>query len=56
VTERLDAQAPADGTPQDSLEEEMDDDTVVGPIAIAVDLTEPDAKADPGAPEDNPAP
>jgi len=54
VTERLDAQA------QDNLEagveEELDDDTVVGPIAIAVDLTEADAPARPGAPDDNPAP
>ncbi|MDD5030984.1 MAG: RNB domain-containing ribonuclease [Rhodoferax sp.] len=50
VTERLDAESGP------SVEEDLDDDTVAGPIAIAVDLSEPDAAASGAAPNDHPAP
>jgi len=48
VTERLDAEPGAD------VEDDLDEDTVAGPIAIAVDVNDTDAGA--AVPTDNPAP
>ena len=53
VLERLDAPLDAASASDDTSEDE--DDTVAGPIAIAVDMSEPDADSQP-VPSDSPAP
>jgi len=52
VTERLDAQPDVSSAPED----EQDDDTLAGPIAIAMDINESDATGKPAAPGDHPEP
>jgi exoribonuclease-2 len=54
VLVRLDA-APDDASAPTDADEADDDNEVAGPIAIAVDLAEPDTTASPGA-SDPPAP
>ncbi len=49
--ERLDAESPMTG----ALDDELDDDSVAGPIAIALDVNDAEAPADAAA-NDNPAP
>jgi exoribonuclease-2 len=53
VLERLDAPLDAASASDDTSDDE--DDTVAGPIAIAVDMSEPDADSQP-VPSDSPAP
>jgi exoribonuclease II len=58
VTARLDG-GPDDksaGEATEAQDDESDDDTLAGPIAIAVDLGEGDTAPDTAAPGDNPAP
>jgi exoribonuclease-2 len=52
VTARLDAEPDA----TDALEDEQDDDTIVGPIAIAMDVTEGDGSPPQAEPGENTAP
>ena len=54
VIERLDAE-PASGSGE-QLDEEIDDDSIAGPIAIAMDVNESDPAAGPASPGDHPAP
>jgi len=61
VSQRLDGGEDDKGmATQDALEDESDDDTLAGPIAIAVDLSEGDVASGPApgaaAPGDNPTP
>ena len=52
VAARLDAEPAA----SDALDDDADDDTIAGPIAIAVDLSDADTPPESPAPVDNPAP
>jgi exoribonuclease-2 len=52
VTARLDAEPDAG----DALEDDSDDDTISGPIAIAMDLSDGEATGSVAAPGDTPAP
>ena len=52
VAARLDAEPAA----SDALDDDADDDTIAGPIAIAVDLSDADTPPESTAPVDNPAP
>ncbi|MFZ4625335.1 MAG: ribonuclease catalytic domain-containing protein [Rhodoferax sp.] len=54
VIERLDAE-PASGSGE-QLDEEIDDDSIAGPIAIAMDVNESDPATGPATPGDHPAP
>ena len=58
VTQRLDAGTDdaSDLNAQGEPEDESDEDTLAGPIAIAVDIDEGDKSPDASAPNDNPAP
>ena len=54
VTARLDAEPATEA--QDASDDESDDDTLSGPISLAIDLGDADALASTAAPGDTPAP